>query len=154
MFAAKLRETIKEERPELHFSKNVYFPSCYRCQGDLNIDYWQQSGFETGNTIICPMLQIAAWMGCNPIYLLGVDLNHNSAGNHFSHNYYSGSFKGYTDSQLNTFENRLHAGISRSIKACLTRGHSVINLSPVNLFPEAESKNFNHMLERGPTLTI
>ncbi len=143
----KLGKTIKVQFPQLDFPDNVYVPACYRRTGDLNISSWARFGFETGNTIICPMLQMAAWMGCDPIYLLGVDLSHDRSGNHFSDSYYSDSFKGYSDKQLESFRNRIPEGINRSLLACKAKGHTVINLAPVNRFPSIAAMPFSELLQ-------
>ena len=148
LFSAKLRETILSHYPKVESDDHLYFPNCYSHKSSLNIDQWPELGFEAGGTIICPMLQIAAWLGCDPICLLGVDLSHDKLGNHFSEDYFSDSFKGYSPAQLTTFRQRLPQGINRSIRACQARGHTVINLAPVNRFDSVERIEFDRFLQK------
>ncbi|MDT8384234.1 MAG: 6-hydroxymethylpterin diphosphokinase MptE-like protein [Gammaproteobacteria bacterium] len=128
-FPSRLYEWVREEYAK-DSTDNVFYPACYERKIDLDIDDWYEYGFETGHTIICPMLQMAAWMGCNPIYLIGVDLSHDVKGSYFTGHYHENIFAGYKNEQLTAFKSKLPRGILRSVEACRHKGVEVFNLAP------------------------
>jgi hypothetical protein len=146
-FPANLYEQIYESGDVVRDAKNVFYHICYERNHDLNIDDWYEHGFETGHTIICPMLQMAAWMGCGPIYLIGVDLSHDKKGNYFSDSYHQSSFSGYKSTQLQAFKHKLPRGILRSIEACKRNGVDVFNLSLFKSLPGVVNICFKDVVE-------
>lgn len=144
-FPSRLREWINDDDMFRH-KNNIFYPACYERASELNIDDWCEKGFETGHTIISPMLQMAAWMGCGPIYLIGVDLSHDKKGDYFSKNYHEPSFKGYKKDQLDAFREKLPRGIMRAINACQRKGIDVFNLSPFKSLPGVVNLNFNDVV--------
>jgi hypothetical protein len=144
-FPSRLWQWINENE-SFRQKNNLFYPACYERRDDLSIDDWYKHGFETGHTIISPMLQMAAWMGCSTVYLIGVDLSHDKKGDYFSANYHASSFRGYKKEQLQAFKTKLPRGINRSINACKKKGVEVINLSPFKSLPGVKNLCFESVI--------
>ncbi len=147
-FPSNLKQVIDWELPRVA-PDAVFFPLCYEQRGDLNITDWSTRGFESGHTVICPMLQFALLMGCSPIYILGVDISYAAENaNYFSEDYHQAGVANYSESQTQIINRRMHRSIERVTSACARAGIEVFNCSPTKNLPYIEQISFDEALAR------
>lgn len=133
--------------PGLRRPTNILFPTCYERDDALDVDLWEEKGFETGHTVVCPMFQFALLMGCNPIYLIGVDLTYGTTGSYFTENYHAHGVPKYRADQIDGLRRRLYSGIERSAEACKRRGVDVYNCSPCKSLAFLENRDYSTIID-------
>lgn len=139
--------SLYKEYPGLRARRNVLFPACYERDDDIDVDLWEQKGFETGHTVVCPMLQFALLMGCNPIYLIGVDLTYGTRGSYFTERYHAAGVPAYQADKVDGYRTRMLEGIRRSVEAARRRGVAVYNCSPNRNLPFMENRDYDEVTE-------
>jgi len=77
------------------FDDAVFFPIKYRANNNMIAEDIYADGLEINRTVAVVMLQLAYFMGCNPVYLIGLDHNYikpknpsHSYDNHFNTEYW------------------------------------------------------------------
>lgn len=145
-FPAHLKNLIHSKHKNMINRNNVFFPVCYQREGEFDINSWEQFGFESGQTVVCPMIQFAMLMKCNPIYLIGVDLSYGSGKNYFSDSYHAAGVPGYRASETSRYNQKMGQGIERLAQACRAAGIRIYNCAPTRNLPFLEEVAFEAVL--------
>ncbi len=147
IFAEHLSQHLLATHSNIISDKNIFFPVCYQQQQVFDITQWETKGFETSGTVVCPMLQFALWMGCNPIYIIGVDLSYQTdKTNYFCNNYHPEGIPNYTRREVNEFSQKLSLGISRSVAACRNAEVDIFNCAPTKNVQDLQYRDFSKIL--------
>lgn len=126
---------------------DIFFPMSYLQYGDLNVFDWRGRGFESGHTVVSPMLQFALLMGCRPIYLIGVDISYGTSNNYFTPCYHPKGTPNYLAQDTDWINRSVARGIDRAITACRQEGVEVFNCSPTRNIPLLENLNFHEVIK-------
>jgi hypothetical protein len=147
-FPARLREAVRSRVPDLDAAA-VYFPLCYQQRGELDLAAWPEQGFESGHTVACPMLQFAALQGCDPIYLIGIDLDYTAgSGNHFDRDYFRRELPEFNHTQAEEINQAMQTSLQRVCDQLARKGVEVVNCSPRKSIPFLPALDFAAALER------
>ncbi|KGK41839.1 hypothetical protein LH51_11620 [Nitrincola sp. A-D6] len=117
--------------------KPTFFPACYRTKNtNLEIDDILINGAETSHTVASIMLQFAGYMRCNPIYLIGIDLNYKNDKKYFTNDYHPIGTKQYEPEKIDFFTNEMITGIQRVTNSLHSKGITIYNCSKQSLLNE------------------
>lgn len=131
----------------------IYFPVRFRQSGPLRVGDIFADGLESNFTIGTIMLQLAYYMGCNPVYMIGFDHNYanrtpaNGPGiepdvNHFNPNYHPLSvLRTHLDKERLMRDKTL--GFQRVLELYQEAGRQVFDATAdgaLNVFPKADFK--------------
>lgn len=148
LFAAHVRKQLTGPAAAVRDKNNIFFPVCYEQEQTLTVHDWQARGFESGNTVVSPMIQFALLMGCNPLYLLGVDLTYKpTVGSYFCSNYHPADVRNYQETEIDGFQNRMLRSIARGAAACQGVGGEIYNCSPTRNIDFLEYRDFEEVLQ-------
>lgn len=147
VYPSNLAEYVKSTSG-LSRRNDIYFPMCYKQQNQLNVFKWFSRGFESGHSVVCPMIQFALLMGCNPIFLIGVDVSYGSSGNYFSNQYHPKGTPGYKEEDIGRINRNIKRGIERSVMACQEAGVRIYNCSPRRNLPFMDDFDFNLAIQK------
>ena len=148
LFPSHLQKELSRSPAQEKASNAVYFPTCFEQENQLSIENWQQAGFETGQTVICPMIQFAVHMGCSPLFLVGVDLSYQAdRSNYFQAGYHPPAIPGYQQVEIPTFHKRMSRSLRRSITACRNAGGEIFNCAPTRNIPDLEYRDFHQVVQ-------
>lgn len=75
------RSTLKRDMPRKYLSSTVFVEALEMFGFSFNLE----NGYYFGRTTTMLAIQLAYYLGCNEIYLLGVDLNYSGIGKRFYH---------------------------------------------------------------------
>lgn len=116
-----------------NISSTVFYPVTYKIElAELNP---AQHGFFSGNTIICPMILFATYMGAKQIIILGVDNNYSklaSKNYHFHRDYYKNTDLVINPSTGRNLELRQQSGILHAVDIARSLGVEVLDATPVD----------------------
>ncbi len=129
-------------------ASDVFFPMSFTQKSALDVFSWRQQGFESGHTIVSPMLQFALLMGCRPIYLIGVDVSYSAANDYFTSGYHPEGTPGYLTNDTERINQSISRGIERAVTACRRAGVEVYNCAPTKNLPILENLEFQEVLKR------
>lgn len=147
-FPSNLRGVLEWELPEI-IRNTVFFPLCYEQHGEMDVRKWGKFGFESGHTVICPMLQFALLFGCSPIYIIGVDISYTpTKANYFSESYHQAGIPIYSESKTQFINARMHRSLERVTRSISKAGIEIYNCSPTRNLPYVENISFDEALAR------
>ncbi|WP_114418147.1 6-hydroxymethylpterin diphosphokinase MptE-like protein [Marinospirillum perlucidum] len=139
--AAKLwGKKIKTSNAEKYFPANLdskkwtkkvdtnlsLYPSCYRKKSNSTYFDLENNGIETSHTVALPMIQFAVHMGCNPIYLVGIDLDYSKEKKYATDDYAKDNTKIITKEFSNRLKIETNLGLKRVIKEAEDIGTKII----------------------------
>ncbi|MDR6983927.1 hypothetical protein J2X32_002569 [Rheinheimera pacifica] len=114
-------------------ANTVFYPVTYKMDlGELNP---AQDGFFSGNTIVCPMILFATYMGARQIVILGVDNNYSKLGvknYHFHKDYYKNTDLIIDQNTGVNLELRQQIGILHAVDIAQKHGVDVVDATPVD----------------------
>lgn len=114
-------------------ANTLFYPVTYKMELDeLNP---AQHGFFSGNTIICPMILFATYMGAKQIVILGVDNNYSKLGvknYHFHKDYYKNTDLIIDQNTGVNLELRQQIGILHAVDIAQKHGVDVVDATPVD----------------------
>jgi hypothetical protein len=93
-----------------------------------------QTGIFSGNTIVCPMILFATYMGASKIIILGVDNNYSRLPDkqyHFDTEYYANTNLVIGEQKGKSLEKRQREGIFLAIEMAQSVGVEVLDATPV-----------------------
>ncbi|MBV2127874.1 6-hydroxymethylpterin diphosphokinase MptE-like protein [Arsukibacterium indicum] len=114
-------------------NNTLFYPVSYQTElADLNP---ADTGFFSGNTIICPMILFATYMGAKRIVILGVDNNYSKLATknyHFHKDYYKNTDLVIDESTGKNLELRQQTGILHAVRTAQSMGVEVVDATPVD----------------------
>lgn len=143
LFPAKMKHTV-DSMHGFGRPSDIYFPMSYSQGVALEVSSWKHKGFESGHTVVSPMMQFALLMGCRPIFLIGVDVSYGGSNNYFSTEYHPEGTPGYLAWDTDRINQSISRGIERAVKACKQMGVPVFNCAPtqnISIMENLEYKN-------------
>jgi hypothetical protein len=147
-FPARLFPSVRQALPDT-LPRATFFPLCYQQAGELDVSAWRTRGFEAGHTVSSPMLQFALLQGCNPIYLIGVDLSYDEKPhNYFTAGYHTQQGPGFSQSQAQKINNYMLESLGRVARHARALNVEVFNCSPRDSLPFLPYLPFEEALER------
>ena len=140
---AVLARMVRREKSPLARQDGHYFPSVYRTADDeLDLAAWKYNGFETSHTVVSVMIQFAVLMGCDPIHVIGTDLNYSAGNSYATPNYHPESAPKYTQDSIDYFSQEMLSGLRRVALLCRRECVRIVNCSPTSMLNTLEEIDY------------